>query len=190
MKSNSTVSKGISSNGGFNFSILARNASKFYNTKIIGIDNISPQISPLKGMQISLILDIQKTGGVRGSISKLKRSTSRGSSVSPNKTVKKSKDGTGWLALSSVDNDKKSNVTDKLPKQVSADTQDTNVDRHDIDSKINKALGYLKHSKKSVNSLESMTLASKNNSDNLRSLKMDFSENNEFKESKINEDDQ
>ena len=33
---------------GINFSSLARNAGKFYGTKIIGIENPSPEVSPIK----------------------------------------------------------------------------------------------------------------------------------------------
>lgn len=33
---------------GINFSMLARNASKFYGTKVIGIENTSPEVSPAR----------------------------------------------------------------------------------------------------------------------------------------------
>lgn len=50
-----TVDSGVKLNWGINFSTLARNAGKYYNTKIIGIESSSPQISPIKSKTFSFI---------------------------------------------------------------------------------------------------------------------------------------
>ena len=50
----STVEWKIKVTSGINFSMLARNAGKFYGTKIIGIENTSIEVSPIKSMSFNI----------------------------------------------------------------------------------------------------------------------------------------
>ena len=48
MKASSTKGSTSKISLGINFSTLARNAGKYFNTKVIGIDGSSPDVSPIK----------------------------------------------------------------------------------------------------------------------------------------------
>jgi hypothetical protein len=129
MKSSSTVGSNVGISG-FNFSALARNASKFYNTKIIGIDNISPQVSPIRGMVYFDILDGSKSPKwVKSSESKPKNS--RHKRKSSQKMMKKQKELNGDIPKI-IDRDPseklaKESLTENLNKKTSASTQETNI---------------------------------------------------------------
>ena len=132
-----------------NFSTLARNASKFYNTKIIGIDNASLEVSPIKTSKNSFS---KKTPSPKW--------------MKPNKKVdKKSKDG----KLGAGDSSEEPQILDKGYKQGSAKTEDTNITLSKIDSQIDQAikLQTLKSNEKRKSyKMESISLFSRNHLDN------------------------
>jgi hypothetical protein len=134
---------------GINFSTLARNASKFYNTKIIGIDNASLEVSPIKTSKNSFS---KKTPSPKW--------------MKPNEKVdKKSKDGKLGAGSSSG----KPQILDKCYKQGSAKTEDTNITLSNIDSKIDQALKlqtFKSHEQREYSKMESISLFSRNHLDN------------------------
>ena len=134
-KSNSKPNPLTKNIPGINFSTLARNASKYYNTKIIGMENVSPEVSPIKSklrIPLNNLLAFKKSP-------KWLRSSDSKPDFTP--TLRSSK--SEFPTLREIQNEEKESIpkTEKLTaqtRQISAETQDTNITWSNIESHLEK----------------------------------------------------
>lgn len=132
---------------GINFSTLARNASKFYNTKVIGIDNVSPEVSPIKTSKTSFSKKTPSPKWMQPSEKGNKKSNYESSGT----------------------NLRKKQACEKGDRLASVKTEDTHMTLSNIDSQIEQALrlqGLKNQEQKDFSKTDSISLFSRNHLNN------------------------
>lgn len=132
---------------GINFSTLARNASKFYNTRVIGIDNVSPEVSPIKTSMNSFSKKTPSPKWMQTSEKGYKKSNYESS-----RTGLQPKKG-----------------SEKVNRLESVKTEDTHITLSNIDSQIEQALklqSLKNQEQRDFSNTDSISLFSRNHLDN------------------------